>query len=113
MNMDIVNKQECSDELRLKRSKVALSRKDLPEVQANLAKGRAANKGKHWDEETRRRMGDGKIQCQIKRTCLKTGEIKIYSSNRAAGEDGFSKAKVSDCCLGKRNSHRGFSWKKL
>ena len=41
----------------------------------------------------------------------KTGEIKAYASIGEAVRDGFDRSKVSECCRGLRNSHKGFIWK--
>jgi hypothetical protein len=41
---------------------------------------------------------------------METGETTIYPSANAAVKDGFLQASISKCCLGKRNSHKGYRW---
>lgn len=36
--------------------------------------------------------------------------VKIWSSTKEAVKDGFSQKHISDCCLGKRKTHKGFIW---
>jgi len=37
--------------------------------------------------------------------------VKVWNSaNEAARELGFNQAHISDCCLGKRKTHKGFIW---
>lgn len=37
--------------------------------------------------------------------------IHIYESQQACVKDGFNQGHVSDCCLGKRHTHKGYIWK--
>lgn len=43
---------------------------------------------------------------------LKNGEIvAIYNSTIEATKDGYHSGSISNCCLGKRKTHRGLQWK--
>ena len=37
--------------------------------------------------------------------------VRVWSSIKAAGEEGFSATMISACCNGRRNHTGGFSWK--
>lgn len=41
---------------------------------------------------------------------IKTGETIFYSSIFSTKKDGFQTSKISNCCSGKRNQHKGFIW---
>lgn len=47
---------------------------------------------------------------RIKRTCVKSGEVKIYDSGMDAVRDGFRSCGISRCCNGLIGSHKGFYW---
>lgn len=47
---------------------------------------------------------------KIKRTCMKSGEVKIYDSGMDAVRDGFRSCGISRCCNGLIESHKGFYW---
>lgn len=36
--------------------------------------------------------------------------ISVFNSTKEAGLQGFNQGAVSDCCNGKRNSHKGYIW---
>ena len=40
----------------------------------------------------------------------KNEEIKIYSCIKDVEKDGFNPSHISDCCKGKRKSHKGYQW---
>ena len=44
-------------------------------------------------------------------THLETGEVVEFPSVTESGRHGFTASSISKCCLGGRNSHRGYSWK--
>lgn len=44
-------------------------------------------------------------------TCVKTGEKIEFPSTREAGRQGFIQSAISKCCLGKQNTHKGYTWK--
>ena len=39
--------------------------------------------------------------------------VMVFQSTREAGRFGFNQGKISDCCNGKRKTHKGFEWKYL
>ena len=41
----------------------------------------------------------------------KDGElIKVWESTRECGRNGFDQRHISDCCLGKQKTHKGYIW---
>lgn len=44
-------------------------------------------------------------------TNVGTNETRFYSSQAETERDGFSQRHVSACCLGKRQTHKGYTWK--
>lgn len=86
------------------------------------------NYGKHRSEETKRKIGEAHKgeksywfgKCGEKhpraKLCAKldpiTNEVlEIKPCGRAFEKDGFDLKHISDCCLGKRKTHKGFKWK--
>lgn len=45
-------------------------------------------------------------------TEIKTGKEIAFSSMKEAENKGFDSSKISLCCSGKRNSHKGYRWRK-
>lgn len=44
----------------------------------------------------------------------KNGElVMLFSSTVEARRNGFDQSKISDCCNGKRKTHKGFEWRYL
>lgn len=43
-------------------------------------------------------------------TCVKTGKTIEFPSVNQGGREGFVAQSISACCLGKRNTHKGFTW---
>lgn len=54
-----------------------------------------------------------KLSSPVVATSIKTGEQQHYSSMQEAQRRGYSTAHISQCCAGKRKSHKGYTWKKL
>lgn len=46
-------------------------------------------------------------------TCTNNGSILEFDKLSDVEQDGFSMGHVSACCRGKRNSHKGYTWKYL
>ena len=86
-----------------------------------------ANKGKHLSEETKKKMSESKKgenhpmygrtgennpnSKQVVQIDLNTNEvIKVWGSVNEAGRQGFSQGNISECCNGKRKTHKGFRW---
>ena len=93
--------------------KNSIERKDSEATKNALEKGRMHNKGKHFDRELKIKMSlaksDGKKR-PIKRICITTKEEKIYEYLFLVKEEGFLYNKVSDCCKGKRKTHKKYTW---
>lgn len=77
-----------------------------------------AQKGKHHSEETRKKIGENFINrkdqskpvLQIDKI---TNEViaEFPSVSEVKRQFGFSQGHISDCCLGKCKTHKGFIWK--
>ena len=53
---------------------------------------------------------NGKCSKQV--GAYKDGELVMaFQSAREAGRQGFCQARISDCCNGKRKTHKGFEWR--
>lgn len=37
--------------------------------------------------------------------------VKTWESTMEAERNGYNQARISDCCLGKRKTHKGYAWK--
>lgn len=74
---------------------------------------RNEHKGFFWE------YVDSPIEHKVKRssqpvigTNLETGEERTYLNTKDLEADGFKPGKVSRCCMGRRKSHGGFSWRR-
>ena len=66
-----------------------------------------ANKGKQLSEEHKRKLS--KPVVQIDPTTNKI--VKMWESAREADrQEGFTNSKISQCCNGKRKTHKGYKW---
>lgn len=45
-------------------------------------------------------------------TSIDTGDEISYPSMQSAEKDGFSCGKISQCCSGKRATHKGYTWRR-
>lgn len=50
------------------------------------------------------------VRKAVKATNIATGEIKVYEYLNGVAKDGFQTSCVSDCCNGKRHTHKGYLW---
>ena len=83
--------------------------------------------GKQHKEETKKKMSESKKgenhpmygrtgennpnSKQVVQIDLNTNEvIKVWGSVNEAGRQGFSQGNISECCNGKRKTHKGFRW---
>ena len=73
--------------------------------------------GKHFSEETKRKMRVAKIgkpNLKLSKKVLQftlDGEfVKEWPSAAECGRNGFNSSKICLCCQGKRKSHKGFKW---
>lgn len=51
-----------------------------------------------------------KLSKPVKGISLSTGNEVYYKSTQDASRHGFDNGKISMCCRGKRNSHKGYKW---
>lgn len=84
---------------------------------SNLALGTAKEnmnfpKLKQRNSEAKR--GKPNIKLAKRVGAYKNGELILkFESINEAGRNGFSQGHVTNCCLGKRNKHKGYVWKYL
>jgi group I intron endonuclease len=73
---------------------------------------RRSHKGFGWKYVGEKKMFGEKLSITTPRIqSVQRGKIvETYSYLSKVKEDGFSPSKVSECCKGKRKSHKGFSW---
>lgn len=57
-------------------------------------------------------MTNGKQSDPVLQLTLDEKLIKEWPSMTEAARNGFSESKISDCCNGKRKTHKGFLWMK-
>lgn len=66
--------------------------------------------GKHLCEDTKKKISDAKPKKAV--GSYKNGELILkFESISEAGRQGFDCRAVSDCCLGRRRVHKGYTWK--
>ena len=92
------------------------------------------NKGKHHTEEAKKRMSEAqkkryengdvpwnkgkqmpkeiveKISKKVYQSTVDGELVKIWDSVNECGRNGYNFKSVSNCCLGKRKTHKGFKW---
>lgn len=91
----------------------SIERKDSEATKNALEKGRRHNKGKRFSTELKIKLSLAKTggkKRPIKRICINTKEEKIYEYLFLVKEDGFLYSKVSECCNGKRKTHKKYNW---
>ena len=81
-------------------------------------KGNKNMLGKHHSEETREKISDakkGKIPKAnppkpVYQYTLDGKLVKIWDSASEAGRNGFCQVNITQCCNGKRKTHKGYIW---
>ena len=68
------------------------------------------NKGKIVSEETKCKISLS-LQKQVAQYTLDGELVKIWVSMNEAERNGFNHTNISECCQGKRKTHKGFIWK--
>lgn len=76
-------------------------------------------KGKKHSEETRNKISKSKIGVynnpkkskQVAQYTLDGELVKVWCGTAECGRNGFNQGHVSECCQGKRNTHKEFKWK--
>ena len=113
-----------SEETKIKISKGNKGKKLSDETIKKLSEANKGEKnpnyGKHWSEEHKKKISEalkGIFNTKCSKPVLQidknTNEIikefpSIMEINRQLG---YSQGHISDCCLGKRKTHKGFIWK--
>ena len=69
-----------------------------------------ANKGKIVSEETKWKISLS-LQKQVTQYTLEGELVKIWDSIMEAERNGYHQGHISECCKGKRKTHKGFIWK--
>lgn len=74
--------------------------------------------GKKHTEESKKKMSNsrkGKFNNNRSKPVLQYtlfgNLVKEWPSSQEAGRNGYSQGAVSNCCLGKQKSHKGYIWK--
>ena len=69
-----------------------------------------SHKGKIFSEEHKRKISEANSK-QVAQYTL-DGELnKVWNSVMEAERNGFNQGHISECCQGKRKTHKGFIWK--
>lgn len=61
-------------------------------------------------EEEHTRIHTSEREKKVYQYYLNGRLVKIWDSTNQCSEGGFSQAHISDCCLGKRMTHKGYLW---
>lgn len=69
------------------------------------------NYGKHRSEETKKKIGESNSIPIVQINASTNKIINVWSSIMGAKRTGgFSGGNISECCRGKRNTHKGYRW---
>lgn len=108
-----LNLMTCKENIRwgtgnARRSAAHKGKKLSEEHKAKLS---AAHKGKKLSEETKEKMSATRSK-PVQALDKVTGEVIMeFPSAAEAGRQGFNHRHISECCNGKRKSHKGFIWR--
>ena len=69
-----------------------------------------SHKGKIFSEEHKRKIGEANSK-QVAQYTLEGELVKIWDSIMEAERNGYHQGHISECCQGKRKTHKGFIWK--
>jgi hypothetical protein len=98
-------------------SDVSLDGYSIGNVTLCCEEKRNAHKGFFWEWADRTDYQTHKVHNRSKGiivgTSVETGESKEYLDTASVLVDGFSPGKVSLCVIGRRKSHKGYTWKRL
>lgn len=80
---------------------------------SNLEWATAAENCQHGTrtERIKAKTTNGKLSKPIIGTCINTGQQIEFPSAAEAQRQGFNSSHISSCCLGQRNTHKGYTWK--
>ena len=69
------------------------------------------NYGKHRSEETKRKISENKSKSVVQIDPTTNKIVKVWESAREADRHGgFDFKNISQCCNGKRKTHKGYKW---
>ena len=91
----------------------------------NLSKGGVSTEGFHYSDKTRQKLSEakkgennamyGKLNRedqskQVYQYTLDGELVRVWSSTRECGRNGFSQSAISNCCNGKLKTYKGYKW---
>lgn len=76
----------------------------------NMTFGGKDFEGRKLSEETKRKISESALSKQVYQYTLDGKLVKIWNSTKECGSNGYFQGNVSDCCLGKRKTHKGYKW---
>ena len=83
-----------------------------PDGSVNLQKSNlnlmTSRENTNWGTANQRRSE--KLSRPVYQYTLDYVLVRVWPSTKECGRNGFSQSNVSDCCLGKRKTHKGFLW---
>lgn len=66
-------------------------------------------RNKHWLDKLHETQRD-RFYKGVKGTDVKTGNVIVFESVNSVAKKGFQPSCVSNCCNGKRATHKGYKW---
>ena len=66
--------------------------------------------GKHHSEETKQKLFDAAPKKQVYQYTLDGTLVKVWTSIRECGRNGFCRSSIFKCCNGKQKMHKGHIW---
>lgn len=92
------------------KNKISESKKGFKHSEETKKKMSESKKGFKHSEETKLKIRKSN---SIKVIQLSKNDeiVKIWESTSECGRNGFNQGNVSECCQGKRKTHKGFKWK--
>lgn len=95
---------QFSEETKRKMSEAKKGKYRSEEIKRKISE---ANKGRHHSEETKRKLSKSVVQIDFTTNKI----VKVWeSSTEAVRQEGFNHSAISQCCNGKRKTHKGYKW---
>lgn len=103
--------RQLSEETRRKLSESAKDKQFSEETRRKLSAAKKGennpNYGKHHSEEHKRKMSKSVVQIDLTTNKI----VKVWeSAQEADSQGGFHFSNISECCKGKRKTHKGYNW---
>ena len=100
-----------TEETRRKLSESAKDKQFSEETRRKLSAAKKGennpNYGKHHSEEHKRKMSKSVVQIDLTTNKI----VKVWeSAQEADSQGGFHFSNISECCKGKRKTHKGYNW---